>query len=175
MQHLLKTPYKFPRGTTFYQQRIVGFTPNKPQGDFLPIWFTFRLLPFEFFPVSYSIAKQISQVLTEDIAPNATKYHRFCIAMDILQGWMASMGMLSTEGRVVEVPLKYEKYPVRCTQCLGLAHGQERCITTPILPQNYPATSRKGTPLPPEIQRQSHQGYSSHNTLEKRSHRPRRE
>ena len=82
-QLLIHRTHQFSKSTALYQPLIVGFSPNRPQGVFLPTWFSFCLLPLEFFPVSRTIALQLGQVLAEGIPVDATKDHRFCVAMDI--------------------------------------------------------------------------------------------
>ena len=58
----------------------------------MPFWFSFCFLPLEFCPVSHTIARQLGNVLAEDIPSDATRDHWFCVAMDITKGWVASIG-----------------------------------------------------------------------------------
>ena len=39
---------------------------------------------------------------------DAIRDHRFCVAIDIIHNWVASIGISSVNGKVVEVLLEYE-------------------------------------------------------------------
>ena len=47
------------------------------------------------------------------------------MAIDIIHGWVASVGILFVDGKVVEVLLEYKRFLVYCMHYLGLAYGQE--------------------------------------------------
>ena len=127
---------RWRRPSSSYVQRIIfqggrcttnhgwqGLAPTNYK-EFLPIWFMLCFLPLEFF-FSQIIVKQLGRVLAEDIPSDATRDHKFCIAMDVIQGWVASVGILSMDGKVVEVALGYDSFYIQCPNCPNLLHGVE--------------------------------------------------
>ena len=69
----------------------------------------------------------------ENIPLDATRDHRFCIAIEITNGWVASIGILSVDDKVVEVPLEYDNLPGHCQKCSSQAHTPEQCVVKPTL------------------------------------------
>lgn len=142
---LMNRPHRFSGGTTYYQLWVPGFNPNRPHGVFLPTWISIRLLPLEYFHSSRAIAKHIGIVLAEEIPSDMSKDHRSCIALDFSKGWIASVGILSVEGKMVEIPIDYDLFPLRCLACWDMSHYKDKCLVTPLAEPRMPLPQR---PLP---------------------------
>ena len=135
-----------PRWTAFYQPWVAGFSSNRLKGVFLPVWFILCFLPLEFFLVSCTIAQQLGRVLAKDIPLVAIKEHRFCVAMDVTQGRVSSVGILFIDGKMVEMPLEYNSFHIHCPHYPGLPHGAEKCSGQLPKPSFTDTQQQSGTP-----------------------------
>ena len=91
-----------------------------------------------------------------------------------------NIAILSVDGKVVEVPLEYDRIPLWCHQYLDLAHNQDQCIVKSLeghIPTFVAAMENKTVNPGREVSSQNLRPDRQSNRLwhlDRKMHRPRR-
>ena len=65
-----------------------AFNPNRLLGVYIPTWISLTRLPLEYTKFAESIASVVGKVLWEDAFGDRNVHPRFCVDMDLTQGWV---------------------------------------------------------------------------------------
>jgi hypothetical protein len=47
---------------------------------------------------------------------------KLCVAMDLVQGWVATIGLLGLNKEDIKFAMDFDKYPIKCHFCGNLKH-----------------------------------------------------
>lgn len=111
------TPHKFEEGTAIFHSWIPSFDPRRPIGLAIPVWILLRLLPLEYLDYARTIAGFVGRVVDEDPRVTVTQDPRFCVELDLKQGWISTLKLPGFDGRLAEVVIEYDGELIRCSQC----------------------------------------------------------
>jgi hypothetical protein len=93
-QHLLATAaHQVGAKMVIYQGWVPSFNPLKPYGILVPTWIILRFVLLEFIEMVQLIAGIVGRVLLADQASSKTPHLRFCVGLDLSQGWIASVAV----------------------------------------------------------------------------------
>ena len=129
---LMLSPFKSKWGTCMIQSWIPGFDPENPSKLAFPTWVSLRNLPHEHQDQAIAIAESLGEVIGMDTANENAKDPRFCINLEISNGWATNIE-LETEGGILPphiVLVDYDKLPIRCRVCLSWTHKASDCQET---------------------------------------------
>jgi hypothetical protein len=79
--------YKLSIAIDLIQKWSHGFNPIQPVGFFTPVWIALRYLSFEYMSSTWRVASMIGMVIEEDTTMSVLEDPKFCMAMDVEQGW----------------------------------------------------------------------------------------
>ncbi len=68
------------------------------------------------------IVTRMGNVLRKDLNNHKKFEPRFCVVMDLMKGWVTTIGLLRVNGENIKVVVDFEKYPFKCHFCGGLKH-----------------------------------------------------
>ena len=88
---LVLTPHQTPWGQCVYQEWVPNFNHDYPSGLRLPEWVSLMKLPHEFKPVEGLVAASLGPVYKADTQNKFLRDHRFCIRLDLTQGWPSAI------------------------------------------------------------------------------------
>jgi len=120
---LLFTPHKFPWKIVIYQKLWVPlFNPNRFLGLKLLVWASLHILPLKLQSLGMKITSQLEKVLGVDINNEKRRNARFCVALDLNQGWVAHLFIKDEERIILSILINYGRYPIHCQFCIGMWH-----------------------------------------------------
>jgi hypothetical protein len=119
---LALTPHITPWGVCIYQGWTPGFDPDYPAGLLIPTWISLVKLPHEYKPIEGYLASTIGPIYTVDQANATLRDPRFCVGLDVSDGWPSALKIPGLLGRDISVLINYEHAPVRCRFCFSLNH-----------------------------------------------------
>lgn len=140
--------HRFPGGSAAYQPWQPSFNPKSPSGTFFPHWLSLVPLPLEYHSLLADLAGQLGQILAFDIPDPAFSTHKFCVALDLSQGWTSSLKILDPFGGLVVIDMEYEGRQLQCRGCHSPSHNLDHCP----LVNPAPTASAPVAPLQPKRQ-----------------------
>ncbi|KAG0575157.1 hypothetical protein KC19_VG322700 [Ceratodon purpureus] len=124
---LALTPLPTPWGQCIFQEWEPNFNPDYPAGLKLPTWISLTKLPHEFKPVEGLIAATLGPVYQADPQNKFLRDPRFCVGLDLTQGWPSALAVRGLGNHLNTIILNYEHAPIRCRFCLNLNHRVADC------------------------------------------------
>ncbi|KAG0594516.1 hypothetical protein M758_UG084500 [Ceratodon purpureus] len=124
---LALTPFATPWGQCIFQEWEPNFNPDYPKGLKLPTWISLTKLPHEFKPVEGLIAAILGPVYQADQHNYHLRDPRFCVGLDLTQGWPSALAVRGIENQLNTIIINYDHAPIRCRFCLSLAHKVADC------------------------------------------------
>lgn len=106
--------HQFHGGTVTYQSWTQGFNPRSTRGLLTPFWISFPVLPLEYLKLSHLVAAQVGTILAEEINHNKVPPARYCMGVDITQGWISTVVGHSALGGSAIIPVVYEGFELQC-------------------------------------------------------------
>lgn len=110
-----------------YQPWIQGFNLRNSKGLLTPFWILFPSLPLEYLKLAHLVAAQVGTILAEDINHDRVLPARYCVGIDISQGWVSTVVGSSALGGSAIIPVSYEGFELQCVTCGHHAHSSPNC------------------------------------------------
>ncbi|KAG0623894.1 hypothetical protein M758_3G209300 [Ceratodon purpureus] len=125
---LALTPHNTPWGICVYQEWVNNFNPDNPTGLRIPVWISLLKLPHEFKPLEGYVAASLGPVYMADSQNKHNRDPRFCVGLDLAQGWPSAIELDGLEGKSNTILVNYDQAPVRCKFCYSLRHKVADCL-----------------------------------------------
>lgn len=126
-QLLTRAFHQFNGGTIIYQRWIKGFNPRIPLRLLWPMWISFPELPLEYQKLSRKIAEQVGLVLAVHDGVGFDSLPRFCVGIDVSQGWTSTVVGYSEAGGSAPIPVHYDALELNCSLCGHHQHHISQC------------------------------------------------
>jgi hypothetical protein len=149
---LVQTPHLFPGGTALYQPWVKGFNPSRPLGVYIPTWISLVGLPLEYIKFAGCIASVVGKVLWEEASASCDSPPRFCVGLDLTQGWISAVLAYSPADGHAIIHIEYDSVQLHCQRCHSHQHSQEACPhnQTPLATQDRDSSGSRHRPVQTE-------------------------
>jgi hypothetical protein len=123
----------------------------------------------------FNLASTVGKVLWEEASDNCDAPPRFCVGLDLTQGWVSVVLAYSPASGHAIIQVEYDSVQLHCPRCHSHQHGQD---TYPNLPRSSPAQGQEGSDIrnrpPRDGERSSDPSSPRDRNHQNRGHRSRR-
>ena len=81
----------------------------------------------EYLDLAYDLAGQVGRIIKEEKKVLVNDDPRFCVELDIEQGWFASLIAPNVNGKMAKILMAYEDKMYHCRHCLEIRYSSGTC------------------------------------------------
>jgi hypothetical protein len=80
------------------------------------------MFQFKYKPLEAKNIIQVGRFFFKNLTNHKKRDPKFCVAMDLMQGWVATIGLLGLNKEDIKFAMDFEKYPIKCHFCGNIKH-----------------------------------------------------